>query len=185
MTKTTNASTTAPHSETPFQELLRDMGVVETHGLEVLRLVRMVANAYDAILAERMRATQLSAPRWRLLLRLLLEERRGNTAVSPTQLSKTQNVSKNTISAHLRSLEEMGLIAREVDPEDLRQFHIRLTRAGRELIEASTPAYMTFLNTLTGGLSREEVEVLQGLLQRLYLSLQKHAPAQGAGPDHP
>jgi DNA-binding MarR family transcriptional regulator len=163
-----------------LRHYLADAGVDDTDGLELLRLVRMTGLAYDAILGQRMRDAQLSGPRWRLLLRLLLAEKQGIGAVNPTQLSLSQNVSKNTISAHLRALEDQGLIERELDPDDRRQFRIRLSETGRTLIEASTPDHMTFLNQLASDLSAEDRSTLTLLLNRLLRSLHAHGGCSSA-----
>ncbi len=173
MTKDAERSDEVTRSE-QFRKLLADMDIHETQGVELLRTVHMVGNAYDAIMAERMRDEQFSAPRWRLLLRLWIEERHGRMSVNPTQLSKTQSVSKNTISAHLRSLEEHGLIQRELDPDDLRQFRIRLSEAGRHFVRTHTPGYMALLNELVSELSSDEADELLALLHKLHLSLCLH-----------
>jgi DNA-binding MarR family transcriptional regulator len=157
-----------------FHQLLAAHGVTDLHGAELLRLVHMVANAYENVTAANDREGKLSAPRWRLLARLLMEEQTGGSYVYPTDLSKSQSVSKNTISAHLRSLEEQGLILRELDPDDHRQFRIRLSDTGRNLIHTATPKYMMFLNELTANLTAEEIEQLQALLWKLYGSLVQH-----------
>ncbi len=157
-----------------FRQIMADMGVAELYGVELLRLVKMAANAYDMATSERMRDENLSSPRWRLLWHLFMEEQLGGT-LSPTQLSQFQRLSKNTVSAHLRSLEEQGLITREIDRADLRQFQIRLTDAGRDLVRASSPGHMHFLNELAGELAQDEIVELQRLLQKLHGSLLRHA----------
>lgn len=169
-----------------FYSTMADLGIVEIHGVMLLRLIKMVANTYDTILSEQMRTQNISAPRWHVLLRLWIEEQMGSKSLSPTQLSQAQKLSKNTVSAHLRSLEEQGLIERTVDPEDLRQFRICLSEAGRKLIRRSTPGHMAFLNELTADLESDEIETLQQLLQKLHRSLLVRAhvdccphPAQG------
>ncbi len=158
-----------------FQQAIAELGIQEVHGVEMLRLIKMAANAYDTILADRMRDEEISAPRWRMLLRLWMEERGGCESLSPTQLSHAQRLSKNTISAHLRSLEEQGFIERKLDAEDLRQFRIRLTDSGRDLIRRSTPGHMSFLNELTANLSATEIATLQQLLHKLHRSLLQHS----------
>lgn len=158
-----------------FYQAMRNLGIQDVHGVELLRLVKMTANAYDTVTSERMRTQNLSAPRWRLLLRLWMEEHGGCATLSPTQLSQTQKISKNTVSAHLRSLEEQGLIERTLDPDDLRQFRIRLSAQGRSLVEHSTPGHMAFLNSLADDLAPAEIEQLQTLLQKLYSSLMRCA----------
>lgn len=167
------------HSDPRFREhffrAIDSLGIQDVHGVELLRLVKMTANAYDAVMAERMRDEDLSAPRWRMLLRLWAEEQIGGESLSPTQLSQAQKLSKNTVSSHLRSLEEQSLIERELDADDLRQFRIRLSERGRDLVRRTTPGHMAFLNELTADLSAQEVEALQSLLQKLHGSLIRHA----------
>jgi DNA-binding MarR family transcriptional regulator len=157
-----------------FHQILREHGLTDLHGVDLLRLVHQIANSYENIASEHMRESGLSEPRWRLLMRLLIAERLGSPALYPTQLSKTQHVSKNTISTHLRTLEDDGLIERELDPEDRRQFRIRLSPAGRALVLQATPQFVTLLNRLAGGLSSEEVDHLQQLLQKLHESMLTH-----------
>ncbi len=157
-----------------FKQFLIELGVQDTHGLEILRLVRMCANAYETSSSERLRNEHISEQRWRLLLRLLVEEQHGNLDVSPTRLSETQHVSKNTISSLLRSLEDQRLIERTLDQTDRRQFRIRLTEEGRSLMRESMPGHIDFLNKLTSALNEEEVNTLQRLLQKLHRSIHVH-----------
>lgn len=110
-----------------------------------------------------MRTEQISEQRWRLLLRLLLEEQHGNPHVNPTHLANTQQVSKNTISSLLRSLEEQRLIERTLDQDDRRQFHIRLTEAGRQLVRDSARSYRISQSANQRAFSRDEVNNLHQL----------------------
>jgi len=157
-----------------FLQLMTEHGITATHGVDLVRLIRMLANAYDVLLETQMRDENLSLPRWRLLIHLYAAEWSGEAAVSPTRLSHVQNVSKNTISALLRSLEEDGLIERELDRDDRRQFRIRLSAAGRELICRTTPRYVRYLNALVADLNADEIERLQTLLVKLHASLVHH-----------
>ncbi|MCX6044257.1 MAG: MarR family transcriptional regulator [Chloroflexi bacterium] len=173
MTNSTHADLRSIYRQT-FHELLAAHGITETHGTELLRLMHMVTNTYENVVGAVGGGEKLSAPRWRLLMRLLVEERAGGSYVYPTELSKSQSVSKNTISAHLRALEEQGLIIRELDPEDRRQFRIHLSDAGRTLIQNGTPKFVTYLNKLASDLTGAEVEQLQALLWKLHGSLVHH-----------
>lgn len=159
--------------------LLAESGVTHVHGMEILRLVKVCAGAYDRILAERMRDEDISLPQWRILIRLYLAERDGQPALSPTDLAHSQCLSKNTISAHLRALEDFHLIERQLDPNDLRAFRIRLTPGSRGLLRASTPLHIGFLNELIDHLSAEECEGLQTLLEKLAASLQRERGGSG------
>ena len=157
-----------------FHRMLTEHGITHPQGVEMSRLIKMAANAYETILADFLRDENLSGPRYRLLFRLYMEEKRTGGGVLPSYLSKTQNVSRNTISALLRSLEDQGLIVRTLDPDDRRQFNIQLSAAGRELVKTSTPEHVKFLNQLLSDLSSEEQNQLADLLVKLHGSLVTH-----------
>jgi DNA-binding MarR family transcriptional regulator len=175
---TIDSATQRPSPISLFRELLAEQGILELHGVELVRLIHRIANTYESITSERMSVDNLSEPRWHLLIRLWIMERLGAPCVRPTQLSKSQQVSKNTISAHLRALEEQGLIERELDPDDRRQFRIRLSDAGRTLVQAATPGHVRFLNSLTADLTPAEIDQLLALLHRLHSSLVHHGKVE-------
>jgi DNA-binding MarR family transcriptional regulator len=166
-------------SETGFDHgaAVREMvgrfaGDVDPSGVEIGRLVRMVCNLYEVRIDDALREQGLSGPRWGLLLRMYAEEERGHAGgMSPTHLSRCQNVSKNTISSLIGGLEEQGLVARELDREDKRVFRIHLTDEARQLVRANAPEHIAYLNALAGGLTREERDLLIGLLEKLLASL--------------
>lgn len=163
--------------EHTMRDLLHELaGAVDPSGLELARLVHVVANQYDALGVGHAKSKGFSGPRWRLLLRLMAEERQGNNAgLSPSYLSRCQDVGKNTISALLRGLEEQGMIERALDQEDRRFFRIRLTDAGREQIQTRAPVWLERLNGLSAGLSPDEKAELIRLLAALHGSLARRA----------
>ncbi len=149
-------------------------GDADPAGVEIMRLVRMVCNVYDARVDDALRETGLSGPRWGLLLRMLAEEKRGGKGgMSPTHLSRCQNVSKNAISSLIGGLEEQGLVERELDRADKRVFRIHLTDAGRRAVQDSAPGHVAYLNALAGGLTDDERGQPIGLLEKLHVSLTK------------
>ncbi len=171
MTNTTTNQSSPDGYRAVFTRLLAEVGVTETHGLELLRLVKMCNGAYDTILGEQMRQESVSSPQWRLLVRLLVAEQGADKSLTPTELARSQRLSKNTVSAHLRSLEERGLIEREIDPDDLRAFRIQLSEEGRRIVRHSLPTHIGFLNHLTGDLASADIEQLEILLEKLHRSL--------------
>jgi DNA-binding MarR family transcriptional regulator len=144
------------------------------YGVDLVRMIHLLANTYETVVDEQLSHVQLTGARWSLLLRLWRAEKLGNYSVRPTQLSHFQRVSKNTISSHLRSLEEQGLIERDIDPQDKRQFRICLSDAGRALVQATAAEHLQFLNKLTADLNPEEIANLRELLQRLHHSILRH-----------
>lgn len=159
-----------------FRALMQQHGIETISGVELLRAVRIVNNLYDVIFSERLRDSQLSGPRWGLLMRLYAEELRGNQdGLSPSALSHHQAVSKNTVSSLLRGLEDQGLIERRLDAHDRRSFTIRLTELSRSRIREQAPSHVAFLNQLCGDLSAAETATLLELLARLRQSLLSQA----------
>lgn len=171
MTSTVTNQLSHDEYRAAFSRLLAEVGVTETHGLDLLRLVKMCNGAYDTILGEQMREASVSSPQWRLLARLLVADQSRDKSLTPTELARSQRLSKNTISAHLRSLEERGLIKRQIDPEDLRGFRIQLSGEGRRMMRHSLPIHIGFLNDLTTDLTGGEIEQLEILLEKLHRSL--------------
>ena len=172
---TNSVQESANEGDQALCRLLAEQGVDDLKGVEIMRMVRAVNNAYDSILAECLRDAPLTSHRWRVLLRIWMAEQMGQPALNPTHLSKIQQVSKNTISDHLRALEEAGLVEREVDDEDRRQFKIRLTEAGRTTVWQSTPVHVRLLNQLIAGLSAHEIQQIELLLGKLHQTLLQNA----------
>lgn len=139
----------------------------DVSGMEIAQIIRMTSRIYKMALMDESEP-DLSGQRWEILMRLLVEEKRGNgSGVNPTFISRYRNVSKNTISSLLRGLEEKGLILRELDPNDKRCFHIKLTKEGRRIAEEGTPKKLQKLNQLASGLTAAEKEQLIQLLGKL------------------
>ena len=151
--------------------------VEDTRGIRLFGTLQHVAHLSRLLDSQLGEDLELSGPRWMLLLRLLVEELLGESdGLTPTMLSRTQRVSKNTISALLRGLEGQGLIERHTDSVDLRTFRIHLTDAGRDYVRSTAPGRMAGLNALLSGLDSQDQEQLMALLEKLRGSLLEHDP---------
>ena len=157
-----------------IKNIIASFGVEDLSGAELSRLIKLNSIGYDTVFKSRMKDESLSGPRWRILLHLFMAEEMGKPGVSPTELSKARNVSKNTISSLLRSLEEQGLVTRAVSPTDRRSFVIQLTDHGRKLVRERSPQHLEFLNELASDLTPEERQQLVMLLRKLYKSISRH-----------
>lgn len=150
-------------------------GNQEVGALELLRTVHQIDIMYQNAVSDYLHETDLSGPRLGILLHLWAEERRnGRHGVSPTFLSRCQNVSKNTVSTLLRGLEEQGLIERMIDPSDRRIFRICLSVAGKELVRNTAPGFLSYIDTLVNRLPPTEQVELTELLTKLRRSLMAH-----------
>ena len=157
-----------------IREIIASFGVDDISGADLSRMVRLTATGYETAFKARMKEEGLSGPRWRILLHLFMAEEMGRPGVSPTELAQARNVSKNTVSTLLRSLEEQGLITRAIAPHDKRSFIIQLTEKGRKLVRERSPQHLAFLNELASDLTPDERQELIRLLRKLYRSIIHH-----------
>lgn len=154
------------------EQLRKLFHIKDTRGIELFIALQRAAHMSRMLDSQLGEDVAISGPRWRLLMRLFMEERMGNAAgITPTELSQSQRVSKNTISALLRGLESQGFIQRSLDPADLRAFRIRLTDSGREYLRCMAPGRIQSVNQLLSGLDEQEQEQLIALLEKLRRSL--------------
>jgi len=111
----------------------------------------------------------LSYAQYRILMVLLFHEWLGDEqGLNPSTISAEQGTSRNTISALIRSLEEAGLIERQLDAADRRRFNIRLTEAGRVQVREHANRHMCTIADIFSALSSDEMATLSALLQKVY-----------------
>lgn len=142
------------------------MGIEDLTLFDILRTFGIVHHKLDQIGEMIIAEPDISMARHRLLMRLRVAEKLGHK-VSPTELSHYRHVSRNTISALLKGLEDQGLIERTLDPEDRRRFYIQLTDIGRETVEKLSPRMAVYVNEVFSALTPEERDTLLALLNKL------------------
>jgi DNA-binding MarR family transcriptional regulator len=171
-----------PHTAPPEVKLFLSelFGSENTNAVAALHKLRAVAHLLHYLVQERHKDEALSAARMRLLTRLAadvaVEQSEG---LSPSELSQSLGVSRNTVSTLLNGLEDDGLIERQLHPTDRRRFHIRITSAGQKLVAVRAPEFGAFVNDLFGSLSADEQATLSALLDTLFHNLLAKAAEMG------
>jgi len=89
----------------------------------------------------------------------------------PTAVAGACALDQSTISRHLRSLEERGLIVRTPDPDDRRAQLLSLTDDGQKLLSDMAAVRQARLEEALAGWSAEERDQLQRVIGRLADSL--------------
>ncbi|MGD9526557.1 MarR family winged helix-turn-helix transcriptional regulator [Pseudonocardia sp.] len=116
-------------------------------------LARRAAEAHD-----------LSVTQMRLLARLAAGPPPDATT---SALARELDVTDPTVSDAFGALRRKGLVEREQNPHDRRQYHLRLTPAGRE-VAAAVARWTAPAEMLTARIGRTEAEqLLAGLLEVL------------------
>jgi DNA-binding MarR family transcriptional regulator len=122
-----------------------------------------------AQLAERRFASeQVSFTQWMVLANLGRFER-----LTATALSGECSHDMGALTRIVDDLEEAGLVRRERSERDRRVVEITLTPEGRRHLQAGKHVVAEMLNSLVAPYSRQEIETLIVLLQRMMAHLQE------------
>ena len=90
---------------------------------------------------------------------------------TPATLADEAGVTRATMTGLIDTLEKDHLVAREPDPTDRRTIHVRLTEAGRAVLDAIVPDYFRQVAEILRPLSETERNHLVRLLQKIQASL--------------
>ena len=82
-------------------------------------------------------------------------------------LARVMLVSKQNMTGMVARLEQLGLIERQDDPNDLRSSRLALTRRGRAAVEKLRPAYEEWRRSLGGDMADRELAALTRTVDRL------------------
>jgi len=127
-------------------------------GLHLARTARSVSRAFDDALAQ----AGGSVPIWLVLISLKSQQVRNQR-----ELAEAVGIREATLTHHLNSMDEEGLITRRRDPANRRVHLVELTEAGEAAFQRMRGAATAFDQRLRSGLSGDDVAQLEALLGRL------------------
>lgn len=104
----------------------------------------------------------ISIPEWRVLA--TLGQFREKTA---REIGLHSHMHKTTVSRAVAALAERHLITRRPNREDMREAFLTMTPKGQAIYLEIVPLARAFAEQLSEGLSRDELQVLDGLISRL------------------
>jgi MarR family transcriptional regulator for hemolysin len=127
-------------------------------GRQLAGTAKTVSRAFDDALAE----AGGSVPVWLVLISLKSQRLRNQR-----ELAAAVGIREATLTHHLNSMDEQGLITRRRDPSNRRVHLVELTDAGEAAFDRLRGAATDFDRRLRAGLSDEDIDLLAGLLGRL------------------
>lgn len=134
-----------------------------------------------------LRDAGLSGADYQLLVPL--SEAEGN-CLRARDLGRLVDWERSRLSHQIARMEQRGLIERRDCPTDARGTIVHLTDSGRTAIEAAAPSHVGWVRShFVDLLSREELETLLSVSERVIESLERCAPPEptcdGEGPTEP
>ena len=130
----------------------------EPLGLHLTRVSRTVSRAFDDALTQ----AGGSLPVWVVLISL-----KSGQIASQRELAGAVGIQGATLSHHLNAMESAGLVTRRRDPRNRRLHLVELTPDGDALFARLREAAFTFDQRLRAGLTEQDVDRLEALLDRL------------------
>lgn len=102
---------------------------------------------------------------------------RRQPGITQKELARCLEISPASVTTSIRRLEAAGLVRREGDPRDGRVIHLYLTPEGEAMDTACAKGRDFMMDTLYRGLSRQELDTLYTLLDKMITNLQTAAAA--------
>src|SRR5919206_1272325 len=127
--------------------------------LHVQRAARALARRF----AEALRPVGLTNGQFSLLMAL---NRPEPTAMGP--VARLLAMDRTTLTAALKPLERLGLVAISTDPSDRRSRLLSLTEKGREVLAAAVPIWRKVHAEIEAGLPASGPDALRGALTALF-----------------
>lgn len=174
MSSKNRASLSSPpdESSSPYYQACADSLRLDNNlGL----LIKRVHMLLHRIIELKVMPLDLTATQWRPLL--LISKKEINT---PAELARFMHVDTGAMTRTLDRLEAKGFLTRQRCLEDRRVVRIALTPSGQDVIEQILPVIADTLNLHLEGFSKDEIQMLFGLLHRLILNGEHYLGTQAS-----
>jgi MarR family transcriptional repressor of emrRAB len=139
-------------------------------GAVMVRLLRISLFGLGSYFEPVFRAMHLTENTFHVLCLLMAEE---SGSASPSELSEMVGTSRGNMTRLIEELVEDGHVARNPDPRDGRRYTVSITRKGRTKAQETAPQLYEPIRNAFSDLSEQEFVLLQKLLRKLIVSLDK------------
>ncbi|NLO97943.1 MAG: winged helix-turn-helix transcriptional regulator [Peptococcaceae bacterium] len=100
----------------------------------------------------------------------------ASDGLSQEKLAERLDIDKSDISKTVNSLRQKGYIRRERQTDDFISFRVILTDAAKEISPAIEYVYKTVCEVGLQGINETELQILNGLLNKVYRNLRSWEP---------
>lgn len=103
----------------------------------------------------------------------LLNMLQHNSSINQKELAEILKITPATLSVRIKRLEKAGLLTREIDKKDKRNFILKLTDEGNCLIEHSHEFMKRNIILMFDGVTSKEIESLRSCLIKIQHNLDR------------
>ena len=128
----------------------------------IARLYIRAVTALDPVRFQAWESLGLTLAQLRILFRV-----RRSPGQNARTLAEGLGISASAVSQQVDRLVGRGLLSRTDNPDDRRRVVLEVSERGKEIADEISRAYRDRIEVLLSGLSREELQDLQRLLERL------------------
>ncbi|MBQ1900240.1 MAG: winged helix DNA-binding protein [Erysipelotrichaceae bacterium] len=107
-----------------------------------------------------------------LIILLYLED--SNPADSAAMIMHSQRLKKSVVSNSIAELKKKGLVSSSFHEGNRKTKHLQITEEARQIIDEAKKIQQDFIDILTGGLEKREVEELNSLIARVNQNMQEY-----------
>lgn len=151
-----------------------DVADFDPLSVELFRGMMKASAMLTSLADKRLAGHGLTSAKMRILF--LLMYRAGDGGMLPSELSKLQGVTPNTVTSLLKSLRASGSIEQVDHPHDKRKRLVRITETGRALIQDVAPNHGQLVQMLFGDMPADlRAHMAEGLRQLIDKLIVLHA----------
>ena len=137
-------------------------------------LINRVGAALVGFAAPALKRRHLTIPLWRVLSVLAY---RGE--LRQVDLAGATSLDPPAISRLISHAARRGLVTRSRSDTSNREVSVRITKAGKDMVEQIVPQMVADENVVFAGLSRAELKALKKILRRMYDNIAGHQNTGG------
>ena len=129
-------------------------------------MLTMVAHCHDNIIREKLDAIGAQKAFGHILMHIY-----HHNGINQSELAKNMNFSAPAVSVTVQKLVDYGLVERETDTSDRRNFCIYLTEKGVEMTEKIRQTFQTCERLLVNDFSADQIDMLRTLFKKMYTNI--------------
>ncbi|AJD29940.1 MULTISPECIES: MarR family winged helix-turn-helix transcriptional regulator [Clostridium] len=132
------------------------------------KYIAMIDRASQGYLDEALKKYKLSSGTYPFILALY-----DNEGINQNALSEYVKVDKALSARAIKKLIELGYVEKIINSKDARAYKLYLTEKANDVVPEVREALDAWLHIITNGLTEEEKETAECLLQNMYMNIKE------------